>query len=166
MYYESRGYKRIGSKPRITEINSSTCKGIDAIYVNLNPPPKFLIVEVKFNKAKLGTTKHTGAQGSDDWLKLRDKTVGKDDKGKVINRLEAYLDDKGLAKEIEAGLITGDTIKVLTRVKIDGFRSKETNPGDTISDEYSGIKFTHKKIDKDGDEINELYEIQNFRGEK
>ena len=188
MYYESRGYSRIGTRSRITKIDSSTHQSIDAIYESPNPPPQYLIVEIKFNKSTLNNTKNSKRQMSNYWA--TEKNRGKDKEGKPRNRILECLGDtkrdKYLAGEIEAGLKTGYTERILTEVKIDGVRSKKTNPGDVLSKDYSDVKFNHFKVDKYGytvkkekkrknDKIeekyknkygrNEPYELPNFKGD-
>ena len=80
----------------------------------------------------------------------------------------------------------GYTERILTEFKIDGVRSKKTNPGDVLSENYSDVKFNHFKVDKYGytvkkekkrknDKIeekyknkygrNEPYELPNFKGD-
>ncbi|NTS77899.1 hypothetical protein HR060_13650 [Catenovulum sp. SM1970] len=41
--------------------------GIDGIYLHPNPPPDYVITEAKYNKARLGNTKH-GKQMSNKWV--------------------------------------------------------------------------------------------------
>ena len=176
MYYESRGYSRIGTRSRITKIDSSTHQSIDAIYESPNPPPQYLIVEIKFNKSTLNNTKNSKRQMSNYWA--TEKNRGKDKEGKPRNRILECLGDterdKYLAGEIEAGLETGNTQKIVTEVKIDGVRNNTINPGDILSKDYSEVKFNHFKVDDDGYIIKtngkrhgrkKPHELPNFKGD-
>lgn len=176
MYYESRGYSRVGTRSRITEIDSSIHQSIDAIYESPNPPPQYIIVEVKFNKSTLNNTKNSKRQMSDYWA--TEKNRGKDKDGKPRNRILECLGDtkrdKYLAGEIEEGLKTGNTQKIVTEVKIDGVRNNTINTGDVLSKDYSDVKFNHFKVDEDGYIIKtngkrhgrkKPHELPNFKGD-
>lgn len=64
-YFESQGYERI-SNDRVTGLDDKLSKGIDGVYENANPPPKYVIAESKYNTAQLGYTKD-GKMG-DGWI--------------------------------------------------------------------------------------------------
>lgn len=168
LYYESKGYKRVGTG-RVTSIDRSTHQGIDAIYESPEPPPKFIIVEVKFNKSSIKNTKNSERQMSNEWIES--ENISKD---RVLEITGNTKRGEELASEIKKGLVTGDTQKILTEVKIDGVRNNKINPGDIISEEYSKVKFTNYKVDRDGytEKVNKkrngkkkLYNLPSFKGE-
>lgn len=75
---ESTGqYKRISSD-RVTDLDTATHHGIDGVYENASPPPKYIISDSKYvaddaytspTKAPgLSTTKNNGKQLSDTWV--------------------------------------------------------------------------------------------------
>jgi len=66
-YFESQGYERI-SNDRVTGLDDKLSKGIDGVYENANPPPKYVIAEAKYNTAQLSNTKRSGRQMSDKWI--------------------------------------------------------------------------------------------------
>ena len=176
MYYESRGYSRIGTRSRITKIDSSTHQSIDAIYESPNPPPQYLIVEIKFNKSTLKNTKNSKRQMSDDWITVKNRGKDKDgeDRNRILECLGDTKRDKYLAGEIKAGLETGNTQKIVTEVKIDGVRNNTINHGDILSKDYSEVKFNHFKVDDDGYIIKtngkrhgrkKPHELPNFKGD-
>ncbi|MFZ2539573.1 MAG: T7SS effector LXG polymorphic toxin [Oscillospiraceae bacterium] len=68
-YFESQGYERI-STDRVTDLNGSTHQGIDGVYLNPGPPPKYIVAEAKYGSSKLGYTKD-GKQMSDTWIETR-----------------------------------------------------------------------------------------------
>lgn len=164
VYYESMGYKRIGTVRRITKIDSSTHQGIDAIYESPNPPPKFLIVEVKFNSSKLGTRKTSGPQMSDSWLTVENR--GK--KPNKQSRIQMYIGNDELANEITDYIEndSNEVVKIVTNVTINSDKNKQSK--NVLSEFYPEIQFTNYKVNKDG-EIKEngkelIYEITNFKG--
>ncbi|EUJ26918.1 hypothetical protein, partial [Listeria cornellensis] len=66
VHYESTTYKRISSD-RVTSLNDKIVKGIDGVYENASPPPKYVIAEAKYNTSRLGKTKD-GKQMSEKWI--------------------------------------------------------------------------------------------------
>ena len=86
-------------------IDDTIVKGIDGLYENATPPPKFVIDEGKYNTAGLGKTKD-GKQMSDDWL-LGNKTGN----NRILDQVDA---DK--ADEIMDALENGEVEKILSRV--------------------------------------------------
>ncbi len=168
--------RRVGTRSRITEIDSSTHQSIDAIYESPNPPPQYLIVEIKFNKSMLKNTKNSKRQMSDDWITVKNRGKDKDgeDRNRILECLGDTKRDKYLAGEIEEGLKTGNTQKIVTEVKIDGVRNNTINPGDVLSKDYSDVKFNHFKVDEDGYIIKtngkrhgrkKPHELPNFKGD-
>ncbi|MGF1691106.1 hypothetical protein L4C35_07705 [Photobacterium kagoshimensis] len=84
---EEKGYKPLGNtdgkyKPGAT--------GIDGIYAHPNPPPDFVIIEAKYNTARLGKTK-TGKQMSNDWVtekRLEKAGMNERDRRKILRSLK------------------------------------------------------------------------------
>lgn len=79
--------------------------GIDGIYENKTPPPKYVIDEAKFDKSPLGQTSD-GKQMSDSWIE-------------GSKRLENQVGTEK-AKEITDALQNGEVEKVVSRVDKDG----------------------------------------------
>ncbi len=120
---KSAGYDltRIGDKAP-TGFNNTIKKGIDGLYENATPPPKFVIDEAKFNTAQLGKTKD-GKQMSDGWL-LGEKTGN--------NRLIDQVGDVK-ADEIMEALENGEVEKIISRVDVNGnVVSKQLNSAGNI----------------------------------
>ncbi|GHT71180.1 hypothetical protein AGMMS50239_40220 [Bacteroidia bacterium] len=67
---KDKGYdlKRIGVEDAPNSLDDKIKKGIDGIYENATPPPKYVIDEAKYGTSQLGMTKD-GPQMSDDWIK-------------------------------------------------------------------------------------------------
>ena len=106
VHYESQGYSRI-SRDRVTKLEQKIVQGIDGVYENSSPPPKYIIAEAKYNSSRLGHTKN-GRQMSDKWVSSKDRlrnAVG-----------------KNTAREIEfEKLINPSNVqKRLVRIKKDG----------------------------------------------
>ncbi|WP_418968685.1 DNRLRE domain-containing protein [Alloscardovia omnicolens] len=75
-YMEERGFTRV-SKDRVSSIDDKGHRGIDGVYYNKNTDT-YVVVEAKYNTAKLGKTKD-GPQMGYDWIQKRlDKSVGID----------------------------------------------------------------------------------------
>jgi hypothetical protein len=87
--------------------------GIDGVYKNKTPPPDYVLVEAKYNKASMGYTKD-GKQMSDGWL--TGKNTGFDRIGDAVGREEAA--------QVRKSLDTGKTEKWLLRVDEQGGVSK------------------------------------------
>jgi type VI secretion system secreted protein VgrG len=102
------GYKPIGNKDGQYQPGQS---GIDGVYEvpAEKQPPKYVIVEAKYNKAKLGKTKD-GKQMNDEWVKSDDPP-----------RLKKAGLSKKEQKEIKRGLDRddGSVEKVVIRTKPD-----------------------------------------------
>ncbi|MDO4729448.1 MAG: hypothetical protein Q4B43_10665 [Bacteroidota bacterium] len=71
---------------KITDIDTPIKQGIDHIYQNATPPPKYVIAESKYGSSKLN--KKTG-QMSRDWCKDRIEKMFKDDLDKMEDILDA-----------------------------------------------------------------------------
>ncbi|WP_260447676.1 hypothetical protein [Listeria booriae] len=92
VYFESTTYKRISSD-RVTGLNDKIVKGIDGVYENSSPPPKYVIAEAKYGTSQLDKTKD-GKQMSDTWTNggktgvRLEKSVGIDKADDIL--LEGY----------------------------------------------------------------------------
>ena len=76
---KDKGYnlKRLGEDAP-TGLDDKIRKGIDGIYENTTPPPKYVINESKYGSSKLNPKTADGPQMSDDWVINRlEKQVGK-----------------------------------------------------------------------------------------
>ncbi|MEZ5022645.1 MAG: PAAR-like protein [Chitinophagales bacterium] len=71
----NQGYNlsRIGDGPP-TGLDDKIKKGIDGIYENSTPPPKFIIDEAKFGSSSLSKLTDGTKQMSDEWIKGKRKT--------------------------------------------------------------------------------------------
>lgn len=77
-YFETQTFRIGGNKGKLKRVSSRTVKtfddkivsGIDGIYEFSSPPPKYIISEVKYNKATLSkeVTKSGGSQMSKKWV--------------------------------------------------------------------------------------------------
>src|SRR5699024_9578947 len=98
-YFESQGYERI-SNDRVTSLDDKLSKGIDGVYENANPPPKYVIAEAKYSTSQLSNTKF-GRQMSDEWIDNRNRlvnAVGKDKADEII--LDSYLNSNNVEKSL------------------------------------------------------------------
>ncbi|MCW1929302.1 hypothetical protein [Bhargavaea beijingensis] len=108
VHYESQGYNRI-SLDRVTNLDQKIAKGIDGVYENFTPPPKFIITEAKYNKSRLTTT-DTYRQMEDDWVDRNLRTaVGK------TKSIEIFREQIRNPDNVEKNLV---------RIKIDGSITK------------------------------------------
>ena len=74
----------LGDPP--TGLNDKIKKGIDGIYENTTPPPKFVIDEAKYGKSTLNQKTRSGPQMSDNWVKDRlEKQLGVDKADEVAH---------------------------------------------------------------------------------
>ncbi|CEN45587.1 conserved hypothetical protein [Capnocytophaga canimorsus] len=91
---------------KITDIDTPIKQGIDHIYQNATPPPKYVIVESKYGSSTLNPKTKDGPQMSDDWIKGNnrlDKIVGED-----------------IARDIEKALDRGQVDRVLSKIDTNG----------------------------------------------
>ena len=88
---------RIGDKaPK--GLDDTIKKGIDGIYENSKPPPKYIIDEAKYGTSQLGKTAD-GKQMSDKWVRNRlEKQLGEDKARDVMKAMEAGEVDKVISK--------------------------------------------------------------------
>jgi len=100
--------KRIGdSAPG--SLDDKIKKGIDGIYENANPPPKYVIDEAKYNTSQLNPATKDGPQMSDDWINGSDRLenqVGPDKAQEIREALENGEVDRVLSKVDESGKVT------------------------------------------------------------
>ena len=89
-YFESQGYERI-SKTLVTGLDDKLSKGIDGVYENANPPPKYVIAEAKYNTAQLSNTKRSGRQMGDKWIESRQRLVNEVGKEKAEEILSEMI---------------------------------------------------------------------------
>ncbi|MGW8749863.1 T7SS effector LXG polymorphic toxin [Bacillus wiedmannii] len=114
VHFESKGFDRI-SNDRVTSLDDKIVKGIDGVYYNQGPPPKYIIGEAKYSGSKLSKTKD-GRQMSDTWIEGKnrlEKVVGKDVADDIL--LEGY--DKTLVNIREDGTIITKTLDITGNIK-------------------------------------------------
>ena len=104
-YYENKGYKRI-SNDRVVDIDQTIHKGIDGVYLNPRPPPKYIIAEAKYNKSTLSNSTKDGPQMSDDWIS-------------GSKRIEKAISDPKVVDEVIELMITDPDNIGLSLIKID-----------------------------------------------
>lgn len=82
--------KRISGK-RVTGIDDGLNKGIDGVYENTYPPPKFVINETKYAGGQLNPNTRDGPQMSDAWIRNRlEKAVGVDKADEILTNPYGY----------------------------------------------------------------------------
>ncbi|MBC2285551.1 cytosolic protein [Listeria booriae] len=99
VHYESTTYTRINSD-RTTSLDDKIIKGIDGVYENSSPPPKYVIAEAKYGTSQLGKTKD-GKQMSKAWVNGSERlenAVGPDI-AKDIQR-EQFLNPNNVQKSL------------------------------------------------------------------
>ena len=100
-YMKSKGYKKLNG-PDVQVGDSPRGTGIDGVYENMSPPPKYVIGEAKFGSSQLGKTQD-GMQMSENWIDNRlEKAVGRETADDI--QLEGY--DRVLLKVDESGTVT------------------------------------------------------------
>lgn len=109
---KDKGYnlKRIGDDAP-TGLDDKIRKGIDGIYENTTPPPKYVIDEAKYGSSKLNPKTK---QMSDDWVKGKDRLedqVGKLKANDIMNALENGDVDKVISKIDSNGKVTTYRVK-------------------------------------------------------
>ena len=103
---KKKGYNlsKIGDPP-VTGLDDKIVKGIDGIYENATPPPKFVIDESKFNTAQLGKTKD-GKQMSDAWVKgskRLENQVGRKKANEIIKAMKNNNVEKVVSRVDKSG---------------------------------------------------------------
>ena len=103
---QKHSLKRIGDKPPKT-IDDKLRKGIDGIYENNSPPPKYVINESKYGQGKLNPNTADGPQMSDKWIENRlEKQLGPDKADEIIRAMKNGEADKVLSKVDESGNVS------------------------------------------------------------
>ena len=106
--------KRI-SKDRVTGVDDTGHQGIDGVYENATPPPKYIIAESKYGSSELSQKPKDEPQMSDDWINgsnRLDKAVGK----KTAEAIrDAQLEDPGSVQRVlvhvdQGGQVTTSSI--------------------------------------------------------
>lgn len=118
-YFETQTFRIGGNKGKLKRVSSRTVKtfddkivsGIDGIYEFSSPPPKYIISEVKYNKATLSkeVTKSGGSQMSKKWVKyhLEFGAVSQEVKDDIL----IYGYESLLCNVSKAGKVTNYSIK-------------------------------------------------------
>ncbi|SOC44180.1 T7SS effector LXG polymorphic toxin [Ureibacillus acetophenoni] len=114
VHFESQGYERINID-RVTSLDDKVIKGIDGVYFDPGPPPKYIIGEAKYGSSNLSQTKD-GKQMSDTWVEGKnrlEKAVGKDAADDIL--LEGY--DKVLVNTKEDGTVVTKVLDAKGNIK-------------------------------------------------
>jgi hypothetical protein len=100
-YMNSKGFKKLNG-PDVQVGDAPRGQGIDGVYENMSPPPKYVIGEAKFGSSRLGKTLD-GPQMGENWVDNRlDSAVGENRALDIMD--EGY--DRVLLKVDEAGNVT------------------------------------------------------------
>ncbi|WP_271782006.1 PAAR-like protein [Aquimarina algiphila] len=124
--------KDLGYEPlhkQIDSIDQPITKGIDGVYKNPGPPPKYVIGEAKYDTSKLSQKAKDGAQMSDEWIegsKRLEKAVGDVDLADEI-LLNGY--DKVVFNTNKVGEVTAKVVETTTKVNKAGKTVKITKLG-------------------------------------
>ena len=105
-----KGYERI-STDVVTDLKDPTHKGIDGVYYNPDGDPPYLIVDAKYDTAKLKDEIGDGRQMSQKWIDARlDDAVGKDVADEI--RMAQLNGDVGcyVGKVAKGGDLTAEVI--------------------------------------------------------
>ena len=105
-----KGYERT-STDAVTDLKDPTHKGIDGVYYNPDGDPPYLIVDAKYDKAKLKDEIGDGRQMSQKWIDARlDDAVGKDVADEI--RMAQLNGDVGcyVGKVAKGGDLTAEVI--------------------------------------------------------
>jgi hypothetical protein len=104
-WMKQNGFKKLNG-PDAQIGDAPRGQGIDGVYENMNPPPKYVVGEAKFGSSRLGTTKD-GMQMSENWVDNRlEKAVGRETADDI--QLEGY--DRWLLRVDENGNVTPSAI--------------------------------------------------------
>jgi hypothetical protein len=68
--FESKGHNRV-SIDRVTSLDTPTHKGIDGVYFNEGPPPRYSVAEAKYKTGRLSKLVDGTPQMSDKWIRKR-----------------------------------------------------------------------------------------------
>ncbi|KMK51096.1 hypothetical protein RO21_08180 [[Actinobacillus] muris] len=78
-------------------------KGIDGIYRNTTPPPKFVIDEAKYGSSKLSKLKDGTRQMSDNWIMDRLNHLDRKARDDILKAIERKEIDRVLSKVDQFG---------------------------------------------------------------
>ncbi|MGG0538756.1 T7SS effector LXG polymorphic toxin [Priestia aryabhattai] len=109
-FFESQTYTRI-SDDRVLTLNQKIVKGIDGVYENASPPPKYVIAEAKYNTSRLGKT-NDGKQMSEDWIlgsERLDSTLSKEKADEIVT--EMLLNPKNVQRIVIQVMPNGKVVK-------------------------------------------------------
>jgi hypothetical protein len=110
-----RDFEKLNNGGKPTQIGDNPNGwGLDGVWKNANPPPDYVITEMKFGESKLGQTRD-GRQMSDDWL--NGVNTG-------FDRLESAV-GKRAADTIQDSIKIGNVEKWLLRIDENGIVSKQ-----------------------------------------
>jgi hypothetical protein len=78
-HFEGKGFERVSTN-RVTDIDHTKGPhGIDGVYENSKPPPKYIVAEAKYDSSKLNPSTKDGPQMSKNWIENRlEAAVGSD----------------------------------------------------------------------------------------
>lgn len=112
-YMKSKGFKKLNG-PDVQVGDAPRGTGIDGVYENLKPPPKYVVGEAKFGSSRLGMTED-GAQMSENWVENRlDSAVGErralDITDEGYDRVLLRVDESG---NVTPKIITEDGGKII-----------------------------------------------------
>ena len=148
--FECNGYIRIGSIERVKDVNDKGRQGIDAVYQNLNPPPPFVIVEVKADSSKQKNYYYENLEKmrirEEDMKKVEDAFIKPREKNKEEDKEEGKTQkkkgDKGEEKEKTIGVKQTSTPWVLQELP----QIPVTRLEDYVGNNKELIKFIRKGI--------------------
>lgn len=104
-FMKQKGFKKLNG-PDVQVGDAPHGTGIDGVYENMSPPPKYVIGEAKFGSSQLGKTQD-GMQMSENWIDNRlEKAVGRETADDI--QLEGY--DRWLMRVDESGNVTAKAI--------------------------------------------------------
>lgn len=111
---KEKGYTRI-SKDVVTSLDEPGHQGIDGIYYNEEGIPQYIVVDAKYNTAKLNPETVDGKQMSENWINKRlDVAVGKETADKI--RMEKLLNPNN----VESYVAHVSTDGIISYDKLDG----------------------------------------------
>ncbi|HHY0837458.1 TPA: hypothetical protein ACVW80_003435 [Bacillus thuringiensis] len=114
-FFESQTYTRISDDCVLT-LDQKIVKGIDAVYENSSPPPKYVIAEAKYNTSKLGKT-NDGKQMSEDWIlgsERLDSTLSKEKADEIVE--EMLLNPENVQRIVIQVMPDGTIVKKILEV--------------------------------------------------
>ena len=100
---EGTGHIKRISMQRVESLDAPMHQGIDGIYENLTPPPKYIIVDSKYLSSEaskadtfaptMGNTKNSGRQLGNPWIENNLEAEFKDATGKITKENQDKLDE-------------------------------------------------------------------------